>query len=127
MMRRFNVTLVLLALALIAAWALGGGRALLWAELALAGAIIGTGFTWIRRDRRRGEAASWSTVYLGSGVACLALASETRPLLGIPLLLAGVVFIVVAVRGFNRDNRQAQALLDEAQRALDLRGSDKSP
>jgi hypothetical protein len=126
-MRRLYVTLALVAFALLAAWALGGSRSLSWAVLVLALVMIAAGLTWARRIRRRGEEPSWSLVFLGGGLACLALAREARPIIAIPLLVAGAIFLLLTGRAFRRDVRQAQAILDEAERAVEMRPPDPSP
>jgi hypothetical protein len=125
-MQRVYLTLTLVALGLIATWGLGGSQALSWGVLVLALVIIAAGFKWVRRDRRRGDVVSWSPVFLGGSLACLALARETRPTIAIPLLAAGVTFMVLTGRAVTRDVRRAQALLDDAYREIGMRPPDAS-
>jgi hypothetical protein len=126
MMQRIYVTLALVAIGLIAAWALGGSHALSWAVVALGLVVIAAGLKWVRRDRRRGHEVSWAPVFLGSVLACLALARETRPMIAIPLLAAGAIFVVLTGRAVKRDARRAQAILDEAYREIGMRPPDAS-
>ena len=123
---RLYAPLAILALALLAAWVLGGSRALSRAVLVVAILIFLGGVASALRDRRRGEPASWSTTLLGGGLASLAIASEVTSLLAIPLLVAGVICFVLAERGVRQDIRQAETLLAEAERLLETHVEDKS-
>jgi len=126
-MQRVYVTLILVALGLVATWALGGSQALSWAVIVLALVITAAGFKWMRRDRRRGDVASWSPVFLGGSLACLALARETPPTIAVPLLAAGAIFLILAGRAVKRDVRRAQALLDDAYREIGMGPPNASP
>ena len=104
------------ALTLLAARVLGGERGLGWATLLLAGAILIAGVSWVHCARTHRETPSWSPVFMGATLACLALTYVSPSELEVPLLGLAAAAVVGVWVTTKRETRRDEALLKDLQR-----------